>query len=159
MCQIACALYVHLVGGILRGEFEGGKGELVKAMEGWGGYGDGEEGGKVKEAMTGVASLSRSEIRSTGYVLDTLQAAVWGFLNTEGFVEGARLVVNLGDDADTVGAVYGGLAGAWYGQNGEGGFWEDETVGEWRRGLGMRGAIEVCAEGLAILEGRAEREK
>jgi len=55
------------------------------------------------------------KIRSTGYVLDTLEAALWAFFTTSSFREGAVKVVNLGGDADTVGAVYGGLAGAFYG--------------------------------------------
>ncbi|RMZ80203.1 hypothetical protein DV737_g3110, partial [Chaetothyriales sp. CBS 132003] len=56
-----------------------------------------------------------SEIRSTGYVVDSLEAALWAFFSTETFEDGAIRVVNLGDDADTVGAIYGGLAGAFYG--------------------------------------------
>lgn len=57
----------------------------------------------------------RSEISSSGYVLDSLEAALWAFFTTDKFEEGAIEVVNLGDDADTVGAIYGGLAGAFYG--------------------------------------------
>lgn len=43
-----------------------------------------------------------------------LEAALWVFFATESFEEGAIRAVNLGDDADMVAAVYGGLAGAWY---------------------------------------------
>ncbi|RMZ86887.1 hypothetical protein DV736_g5889, partial [Chaetothyriales sp. CBS 134916] len=56
-----------------------------------------------------------SDIRSTGYVIDSLEAALWAFFSSNTFEEGAIKVVNLGDDADTVGAIYGGLAGAFYG--------------------------------------------
>jgi ADP-ribosyl-[dinitrogen reductase] hydrolase len=58
---------------------------------------------------------SSDDIRSTGYVVDSLEAALWAFFNTDTFEDGAILAVNLGDDADTVGAIYGGLAGAYYG--------------------------------------------
>jgi len=58
------------------------------------------------------------EIRGTGYVVRTLEAALWAFYRTDGFREGLLMVVNLGDDADTTGAVYGELAGAYYGQGG-----------------------------------------
>lgn len=58
---------------------------------------------------------SSDEIHSTGYVVDSLEAALWAFFNTDTFEDGAILAVNLGDDADTVGAIYGGLAGAYYG--------------------------------------------
>lgn len=60
-------------------------------------------------------ATAAEEIRSTGYVVDSLEAALWAFFKTDGFEEGAVLAVNLGDDADTVGAIYGGLAGAFYG--------------------------------------------
>ena len=56
-----------------------------------------------------------SEISSSGYVVDSLEASLWAFFTTDAFEEGAIKVVNLGDDADTVGAIYGGLAGAFYG--------------------------------------------
>jgi len=55
------------------------------------------------------------EIRGTGYVVESLEAALWAFHRSESFKDGALLAVNLGDDADTTGAVYGQLAGAFYG--------------------------------------------
>lgn len=58
------------------------------------------------------------EIRGTGYVVESLEAALWAFYHGRDFKEGALLAVNLGDDADTTGAVYGQLAGAYYGLEG-----------------------------------------
>jgi ADP-ribosylglycohydrolase len=55
------------------------------------------------------------EIRGTGYVVDSLEAALWAFHRGHSFEEGLMLAVNLGDDADTTAAVYGQLAGAFYG--------------------------------------------
>lgn len=55
------------------------------------------------------------EIRGTGYVVETLEAALWAFHGSSSFREGALLAVNLGNDADTTGAIYGQLAGAYYG--------------------------------------------
>jgi ADP-ribosyl-[dinitrogen reductase] hydrolase len=57
----------------------------------------------------------RSEIRSGGYVVDTLEAALWAVYRTTSFEEALILAVNLGHDSDTVGAVTGQLAGALYG--------------------------------------------
>ena len=57
-------------------------------------------------------------IRGSGYVVASLEAALWAFAKGETFEEGALLAVNLGDDADTTGAVYGQLAGAFYGEEG-----------------------------------------
>ncbi len=58
------------------------------------------------------------EIRGSGYVVKSLEAALWAFDRSESFREGALLAVNLGDDADTTGAIYGQLAGAYYGYGG-----------------------------------------
>ena len=56
------------------------------------------------------------EIRSTGYVVQTLEAALWAFYHSDTFKDGCLMAVNLGDDADTTGAIYGQIAGAYYGQ-------------------------------------------
>ena len=52
------------------------------------------------------------EIAGTGYVVRSLEAALWAFAKSTTFEDGALLAVNLGDDADTTGAIYGQLAGA-----------------------------------------------
>ena len=59
--------------------------------------------------------LPEDSIRSTGYVVDTLEAAVWSLVNTDSFADALLKAVNLGDDTDTVGAVCGGLAALYYG--------------------------------------------
>ena len=56
-------------------------------------------------------------IRGDGYVTRCLEAAPWAFAKSTCFEDGALLAVNLGEDADTTGAVYGQLAGAYYGVN------------------------------------------
>ncbi len=61
------------------------------------------------------SSVDRGEVRSGGYVLDTLQAAFWAFRHQDGFEDVVVAAVNLGGDADTIGAVAGALAGARYG--------------------------------------------
>ncbi|MGH1372131.1 MAG: ADP-ribosylglycohydrolase family protein [Cellvibrionaceae bacterium] len=59
---------------------------------------------------------ARSQIRSTGYVVDSLEAALWSFYTTDSFESGLIRAVNLGGDSDTIGAIYGQLAGAYYGE-------------------------------------------
>ena len=59
--------------------------------------------------------LSEDDIRSTGYVVHTLEAALWCFLNTNCYEECVLKAVNLGEDTDTVAAIAGGLAGLYYG--------------------------------------------
>ena len=61
------------------------------------------------------AVIARDNIESSGYVVDTLEAAVWCLLNEDSFDKSLLLAVNLGEDTDTVGAVAGGLAGLYYG--------------------------------------------
>jgi ADP-ribosyl-[dinitrogen reductase] hydrolase len=69
------------------------------------------------------------EIRGTGYVVQSLEAALWAFYRSADFQEGALQAVNLGDDADTTGAIYGQLAGAYYGVNGIPSAWLDVLHG------------------------------
>ena len=77
------------------------------------------------------------EIRGTGYVVETLEAALWAFHRGHDFQEGALLAVNLGDDADTTGAVFGQLTGAFYGAGG--------IPENWRRLVARRTEIEAMA--------------
>lgn len=58
------------------------------------------------------------KIRGTGYVVRSLEAALWAFNRSSSFEEGCLMAVNLGDDADTTGAVYGQIAGTYYGESG-----------------------------------------
>lgn len=83
------------------------------------------------------------EIKSSGYVVHTLEAALWAFFSTSSFQEGALKVVNLGDDADTVGAVYGGLSGAWYGI--------EAIPNEWIDGLQAKSMLDEVAGGVVEL--------
>jgi ADP-ribosylglycohydrolase len=69
-------------------------------------------------ALTAFANLPEDEIRSSGYAVDTLEAALWCLLNTTGYAECVCRAVNLGGDTDTVAAVAGGLAGILYGADG-----------------------------------------
>lgn len=70
--------------------------------------------GDPRQAISRAADSSRG----TGYVVESLEAALWAFHNSENFHDGALLDVNLGDDADTTGAAFGQLAGAYYGEEG-----------------------------------------
>ena len=56
------------------------------------------------------------QIRGIGYVFESLEAALWAFYRTDSFQDALIQAVNLGDDADTTGAICGQLAGAFYGK-------------------------------------------
>jgi ADP-ribosylglycohydrolase len=58
------------------------------------------------------------EIRGSGYVVHALEAALWAFYHADNFRHGCLLAVNLGEDADTTAAIYGQIAGAYYGIEG-----------------------------------------
>lgn len=58
---------------------------------------------------------TREEVNNSGWAVSTLDAALWAFNTTETFKDGLIAAVNLGGDSDTIGAVYGQLAGAYYG--------------------------------------------
>lgn len=85
-----------------------------------------------------LKNLSRDEIKSSGYVVATLEAALWCLLTTDSYKECVLKAVNLGDDTDTVGAVAGGLAGALYGLEG--------IPEEWLSALLKRDYIEEMCE-------------
>ncbi len=60
-------------------------------------------------------NIAEDDIKSTGYVIDTLEAALWSIFNNNNFKDSVLCAVNLGHDADTVGAITGALAGIIYG--------------------------------------------
>lgn len=82
-------------------------------------------------------------IQGSGYVVASLEAALWAFANSHDFRSGCLLAANLGDDADTTAAVYGQLAGAFYGVDG--------IPAAWRAKLALRETIETLADQLLTL--------
>ncbi|REC61123.1 ADP-ribosylglycohydrolase family protein [Chryseobacterium pennae] len=62
-----------------------------------------------------ISGYPEDEIRGSGYVLHSLEASLWCFLNSESYSEAVLKAVNLGEDTDTTGAITGGLAGIYYG--------------------------------------------
>lgn len=75
----------------------------------------------ISEHLQGVRSSSKSrysnreEVNNSGWAVSTMEAALWAFENSRDFESGMILAVNLGGDSDTIGAVYGQIAGAYYG--------------------------------------------
>lgn len=58
---------------------------------------------------------NREQVNNSGWAVSTLQAALWAFDNSDTFEDGMIAAVNLGGDADSIGAVFGQIAGAFYG--------------------------------------------
>lgn len=81
-----------------------------------------------------IASWPEAEIRSGGYVMETLTASLWCLLTAKSFAECVLQAVNLGDDTDTTGCVAGGLAGVLYGM--------DAIPTEWLKALPRKSDLE-----------------
>jgi ADP-ribosyl-[dinitrogen reductase] hydrolase len=79
-----------------------------------------------------IDAYGEDDIMSSGYTVHTLEAAAWSFLTTESYEEAVIRAANLGDDADTVAAVCGALAGAFYGYLAIPSKWRDQLQSEAR---------------------------
>lgn len=84
---------------------------------------------KVRAIAAGeYRAKPRDLIRGTGYCVDSLEAALWCFVQTSSFKDAILLATNLGDDADTTAAICGQLAGAFYGVQGIPQTWRDKLT-------------------------------
>lgn len=110
------------MGGILYGALNGAaKDEILS--EGYspipGYWDDNPLVDEIAEVAAGSFKVKNPpEIKGRGYAVSSLEAALWAFARSSSFEEGCLMAVNLGDDADTTGAVYGQIAGAYYGESG-----------------------------------------
>lgn len=148
---LTCVDACRYMGGLITGAVSGvSKDELLAAryspLEGYW-----SQRPLVKEideiAAGSFKSLDPPLIKGSGYVVKSLEAALWAFHKTESFRDGCLLAVNLGDDADTTGAVYGQIAGAYYG--------EDGIPQDWREKLVQRSLLESFADRLFELSKRS----
>jgi ADP-ribosyl-[dinitrogen reductase] hydrolase len=81
---------------------------------------------RLWQRLKAVENNQEDLILSSGYTVDTLEAAAWSFLTTDSFEEAVVKAANLGGDADTVAAVTGALAGAFYGYSAIPERWRDK---------------------------------
>lgn len=109
-CEGACTFLNVAITHLLQGQ---SKQEAVEAA-----YEACDGASDALRERIGRALEPHCEISPSGYVLDTLQVALWSFMHTSDFESAVVIAINRGDDADTVGAVTGALAGARYGLDG-----------------------------------------
>lgn len=104
-----CFLYIYLAQLLLSGN------SLELALRLLSAYGSGDE--SIQKLINGFREdpKPRDEVKSTGYVVDTLDAAIWALRTTDNYRDCILKAVNLGGDTDTIAAVAGGLAGILYG--------------------------------------------
>jgi ADP-ribosylglycohydrolase len=101
---------------------------------------------EIAEIATGSFRVKQPpEIKGSGYVVRSLEAALWAYYHSDDFRSGALLAVNLGDDADTTGAVYGQIAGAYYGVEG--------IPAGWRKQVADNETIIALADALYVQAG------
>ncbi len=98
-------------------------------------------------AEGGYLSKSRDQIHGTGYVVQSLEAALWCFATTDTFADAVLAAANLGDDADTTAAVVGQVAGAFYGASG--------VPAHWLERVHQRADIEQLADALHAATGES----
>lgn len=112
----------------------------------------------LRAAVEGALARTREQLPNSGWVRHTLESAVWGLLTTDSFEEAVVQVVNLGNDADTAGAVAGALAGAAYGMEGIPLPWRQALRGEWPLGSGRYWKAADLIEMADRLVGGEDRE-
>jgi ADP-ribosylglycohydrolase len=137
----ACRYYAGLIVGALEGV---GKKDLLSVRHSpvGGAWMKGDLAPAIDEVAAGSFKKRQPPvIQGSGYVVRSLEAALWAFHRSDSFREGALLAVNLGRDADTTGAIYGQLAGAHYGAEG--------IPAAWRDRLAMKDVILSLADRLS----------
>lgn len=136
--RIACEMYATILKCLIENPSKRSVGKGIYLYRKWNEEGSAEFEHFKRIDKDILENLSRDEIKSTGYVVDTLEAALWCLLTTDSYKECVLKAVNLGDDTDTVGAVAGGLAGALYGL--------DSIPTEWLDKLQRKDYIEDMCE-------------
>ena len=114
MCVDACRYMAGIMVGLLNGESkETALSSLYSPVENY--FSNEPLCEEIKEVASGSFKTKKPpDIKGTGFVLQSLEAALWAFYHADNFRDGALKAVNLGDDADTTGAVYGQIAGTIY---------------------------------------------
>jgi ADP-ribosyl-[dinitrogen reductase] hydrolase len=133
----ACVAYGDLVAAALHGRLREEVPLIAAALE--------DEDRRISAALREAPDAEPEEIQNSAFVVDSLRTALWAVLRSVTFEETVCLVVNLGDDSDTVGAVAGALAGAVHGEAG--------IPARWLAPLELRESLRVAADRLADLVG------
>jgi len=125
-CLQCCALLAHILFVTLQND----KPRKEALLEGF----DLSDATSVVQSVIQRDYLSKSEsqIKGSGYVVESLEAALWAFETTDTYADAVLKAANLGDDADTTAAVCGQIAGAYYGLQGIPESWLD-VLFEWQK--------------------------
>lgn len=128
-CVDACRLF----GGMLHVALQGGSKADILGYQGYT-----STTPKIQAIAVGAyRDKSLAQIKGSGYVVESLEAALWCFYTTDSYETAVLQAVNLGDDADTTAAVCGQIAGAFYGRS--------AIPASWREKVTMGAEIEQLA--------------
>lgn len=139
-CRSACSYMAVVLAGLMHGR---DRDEVLAAD--WKPLRRLQQAAPLHPAVAEVAAGSfrrrePPEIKGSGWVVRSLEAALWAFYRAKSFEEAVLAAVNLGDDSDTTGAVCGQFAGAYWGESG--------VPQRWRDGLARRELIEAAIRGV-----------
>jgi ADP-ribosyl-[dinitrogen reductase] hydrolase len=135
----ACAVFNDLLAAAVHDQFPARLEAIAASYE--------DEDRRVSATLREAMDAEPEEIQSSTFVLDTMRAALWAVLRSASFEDAVCLTVNLGDDAETPGAVAGGPAGAGYG--------EAAIPARWLEQLLLRDRVAAVADRLAELASHA----
>lgn len=119
-CLDACSIFAELLFRAIEGADKSSVLDLVDIDDG------SEYTNRI--AKMKFKDASREQIKGSGYVMESLEAALWCFYKTDSFKDAVLLAANLGDDADTTAAICGQIAGAHYGVHAIPAAWLDKLV-------------------------------
>ena len=140
----ACRYFAGLLAGAFLGH---SRDEILKPrFKPTGSWSAGSLVSEIEEVADGSYKQRQPpDIRGQGYVVKSLEAALWAFYHARDFRDGCLKAVNLGDDADTTGAIYGQIAGAYWGI--------DAIPAEWRDKTSLKDEILKLADELGKVAG------
>ncbi len=90
-----------------------------------------------------IVNITEDKVRSTGYVVDTLEAVLWTFFHADGYRDAILKAINLGGDTDTIAAIVGGIAGIYYGLS--------EIPQEWLQGIAKKKELYQIFEQFCVM--------
>lgn len=128
MCKSAAGYLTVVLSGLMNGK---GKDEALNYFP--------KLHPRVEQVVLGSYKANKT-FKGSGFVVESLEAALWAFYDSDSFKEAVLKAVNLGDDADTTGAICGQLAGAFWGESG--------IPLAWREGLSKKDMIETALAGI-----------
>lgn len=150
--QLGCKIYSDYVKGLLNGSSKNECLENLQMID-YSQYYSPESINYYKRIFDGsIANLPEDAIKSSGFVVDTLEASIWCTHNSQNYEEAVLKAVNLGDDTDTVGAITGSINGLIYGY--------ENIPKYWRENLKSKEyLLKVCDKFDKVLERNKETKK